>query len=221
MEPLDKQAILELYVSIMSEIKARLQVLSLWSQPSANLPRSPDKVADFPETVLAESCYLQIRRITELAALAILAAHNEDPQYRTKELTKKWGADDLLGALSKIEDSAMPEPIFTDLWADERPEHIVSKGIRDVPGLLGKIYREAGDKLHSGHLRFIASQRDKHYSFDFIRTSIASIVELFDRHILILPSGHMLTATLHWGRINRTDARWISAEWPDGLPQRA
>lgn len=218
MSPLDKDEVLALYVSLLAEVKARFQYIH-WS--ANQVPFEHRTIANFQgsfsSAIAAEACYLQLRRSTELIAMAVLAAHNEDPAFRTKTLTKEYSADKILNDLQKLSQSAMPEPVFTDLWNDEPPEMLLSKGIVDVRKLVGEIYQKAGDKLHSGHFRFVASQRDKHYSFDFIQKSLDDLVQLLDHHIIILPNGNMMAATLCWQTEKETRARWIDLEWPTGV----
>ena len=61
------------------------------------------------KTFHAEFCHLQMRRVSELIAIAVLVAHNELPDFRKKELVKDFNADNLLRQLGKLNAEAFPQ----------------------------------------------------------------------------------------------------------------
>jgi hypothetical protein len=81
MERIPDEDLALLYASLMSEVKSRLQKLHL----DINLQRIPSPHVE--KVFRAEVCYLQLRRITEIVAVAVLLAHNPYQAFRNQDLS--------------------------------------------------------------------------------------------------------------------------------------
>lgn len=101
---LPKTALPQLYATIMREIKVRLDAVGGSARRAFETNGSSSALLD------CEFCYLQLRRITELIALAVLLAHNGVAEFRRKKLMKEWKAADLIEMLAGLSDDAFPEP---------------------------------------------------------------------------------------------------------------
>lgn len=106
MVEIPKDNIHSLYASLMAEVKARLS--SVERQLSI-LPKFEDNRAQ--QGFLLEFCYMQLRRVTELVALAVLAAHNPLPEFREKSFVKEWNPDALFKRLAGLNPEAFPQPV--------------------------------------------------------------------------------------------------------------
>jgi hypothetical protein len=89
-----------LYCELMEEIKRRTEVIQ-------NVIGAQIKV---PIIVGLELCYLQLRMICELIALACLTVHGDVPATKAKRLTRAYNADQILKNLERLHPSFYPVP---------------------------------------------------------------------------------------------------------------
>jgi hypothetical protein len=168
-----------------------------------------------------EFCYLQLRRISELVALAVLAAHNPFPDFRTKDFVKEWNASALMKQLAKLSDVAFPRPSTVEPMG--RPDgaltilysidDFMSKSPRED---IARIYNECGDKLHSGALQFIAQQGPKarHYSMQFVVESMITYIKMLDEHTIVLPDQRVIFARVQLKSPGGVECRWLNPKPP-------
>src|SRR5581483_4185032 len=179
MVELPDKDILDLYGSLMVEVKARLTATNI--QLAATTKETNTAQIRFG----AEFCYLQLRRITELVALGVLAAHNPLPEFRTKNLLKAWNPDDLMRQLGNLSKFAFPHRGGSfDMGRPDGGRQVVfsaqdfaSGGPRDD---ICRIYNECSDKLHTGALRAVLKQREKVYSLEFIEESKDTLSDMLN-----------------------------------------
>lgn len=78
-----------------------------------------------PDAFLSvEFAYLQLRRITELMALAVLVAHNQVEDFRTSRFLERWNADTIFGILARLNEDGFPAPIrMNDVPSELRATH--------------------------------------------------------------------------------------------------
>jgi hypothetical protein len=90
---MDRQATIDLYASVMDEIRRRGDALnSLGSGGFAGLP----------SIIAAEVCYLQLRLTCELIAIACLVAHGDIEGSRTGRMQKAYEADWTMNNLERL-----------------------------------------------------------------------------------------------------------------------
>ena len=99
-QPTDLDEIGPLYAALMEEIKRRVDVLRAVLDGTYPLPVMP----------AFEFCYLQLRKICEVFALACLAAHGDIPGVRTKLLQKTYNADFIIKQLATLHPQFYPVP---------------------------------------------------------------------------------------------------------------
>lgn len=99
-QPTDIESIGLLYVRLMEEIKRRVEVIYHVLNGSWVMPQ----MAAF------ELCYVQLRKICEVFALACLAAHGDIPSVRTKLLQKAYSADLIIKQLGDLHPEFYPVP---------------------------------------------------------------------------------------------------------------
>jgi hypothetical protein len=86
----------------MEEIKLRLDVMGTLVKPEA--------ASLIPPWARGEFCYLQLRVVCELIALAALIAHGDIEATRTNKLQALYQADKIVKALSEIHSDFYPQP---------------------------------------------------------------------------------------------------------------
>jgi hypothetical protein len=89
------------YASIMEEAKLRLD----WINTAAS-----GIITVLPGTPLREFCFLQLRMLCEVIALACLVAHGDIPATRAKRLQREWSPDRILAELEKLHPHFFPQP---------------------------------------------------------------------------------------------------------------
>lgn len=168
------------YARFMEQVKMRIAAAQRAMRDSYEKRGSPDSF------LMAEFAVLQIRRVAELIALAVLVAHNEIADFRTKKFVKQWNAEAIFSHLAKLSDTAFPEP-FTMSAADE--DDVVDIFI-DATGHMSKselasIYSKCGERLHAGALKSL--EKPKQHSLGEIQTWCNRIVHLLNHHVVLLP----------------------------------
>lgn len=152
-------------------------------------------------------CYLQLRAICELMAVACLVAH-QDIAGGTK-LRRQWNAEKALKALQRLRPEFYPAPV--DITTDARGE--IASAPRWTASAfsaadLSRLYGETGSigKLHRAHLESYLEEltRESVLSYDNARAWRKRIEELLLIHQINLPGGRTLVCEL---RDPRSDGR--------------
>jgi hypothetical protein len=170
----------QVYLAFMQEIKWRFQhTVERLGSIRAN-PQAAHHILD------AELCYLQVRFICELIALASLSAHHEFGL--NKDLLKAWNADDIFTRLEAINPFCFPAPVKLTVDGDgnkqfsHAPERDLSREA------LCEIYGQCGDALHRGRLKHMLASKTKYYELDRLDASMQSIWALLAEHLILFPT---------------------------------
>lgn len=163
-----------LYARFMEEIKLRVDAIKLVFDGTSAMARMP----------AFEFCYLQLRKICELFALACLTAHGDIPGVRTKSLQTEWNADQIIKQLSDL------HPRFYPVPSEQRLDPKTQKPIQVVPlqsGFLTKdellrLYGECGNFLHRGSIRQLLGNWEPKPNFEKITEWIEKFVKLLNHH---------------------------------------
>lgn len=138
----------ELYANLMHEAKVRLDCLG-----NACLGRT-----GYPKPIVREFCYLQLRMLCELIALACLVAHGDMKSLQSHKTGKAYSADDILGMLERLRPHFYPFACIQKLSA---------KGVNELSILnpqplpkdkLLELYGKTHQHLHRGSLRKLLSE---------------------------------------------------------------
>lgn len=163
-----------LYATLMTEIKYRTGFILTAVNDSFPMSR----IARF------EFCYLQLRKICELIALACLTAHGDMPEASTKPLQKKYDADKIIKRLGALRPSFYPVPSKQRIDpVTKQPVEIID--IKD--GYLSKtdllrLYGECGQWLHRGSLKRVLDGLNPDLDFERIRFWVDRIITLLNHH---------------------------------------
>jgi hypothetical protein len=162
----------------MREIKFRLSAIESAMNGEAKLQR-----------ILAqEFCFLQLRMICELVALACLSAHGDLSE--ASRLKKEWSADVILEKLESLQDYFFPWPSrqlpgfgtakFRILDDDERPDCITKDELL-------KLYGLCGNYVHRGTYRNIFDvKRARIVDFETIFGHGERIMNLLGNHSVLI-----------------------------------
>jgi len=172
--PTDLAKIGPLYVKLMEEIKRRTEVVG----------QAVTGTYPIPPMVRFELCYLQLRIICEVFALACLAVHGDIPGVRTKLLQKTYNADQIIKQLSNLHPQFYPTP------GEQRVDLVTQKPIeviRVTSGFLTKddllsLYGECGNYLHRGSIRQLLTKWEPALDFKKIAAWIDKIAKLLNHH---------------------------------------
>lgn len=162
------------YCGFMSEIKTRLN--SIYDMMS-------DNSGKIPSVIMLESCYLQLRMISELISIASLSAHGDLVIGLTKSLRKEYAANKIIEAAELLHPRFYPQPGRQIIGNDGRVVEV--KKVKE--GFLGKaelkkLYFECGDYLHRGRLGNVLEEKTKTLDEDRILHWCKLIVNLLDHH---------------------------------------
>lgn len=173
-----------LYVSLMDEVKLRLAAIEAGT--SGKLPLMPDLVR--------ELCFLQIRMICELIALACLVAHGDLVQSR--DLRKEWAADEIMRQLSSLHPDFYPIPARAEVQGTN--VHFEELKTNPLPKaeLIG-LYGRCGDVLHKGSIKKLLSDKaPAKMEFPEIAALAAKFNNLLSAHVVVTRGEEKLIACI-------------------------
>lgn len=171
----------DFYRGFMSEVRIRLTALE------ENIVAVRAQPNDHSAFLRTEFCYLQMRFVCELIALAALAANSLSSQHASRKLLKTWQADQIFRQLQRINPHSYPMPVRET----QKPEgglHFEKKsgGVlqRDQ---LGTIYGACGNCLHRGTLARLSANQTTVYNLADLEKWSRSAKLLLAQHIVLLP----------------------------------
>ena len=192
------------YADLMIEIRSRLREVEM------QLTLADGEDSKRRLVFIAEYCYIQLRRIAELTALAILIAHNPHEEFRTNKLVTEWKPDKLLKMLGKLRPAAFPQNgIISRTPPNERVFIAASLPTTDVRDKICKIYTRCCDQLHVGALKSFLKSKSI-YDFNEIDSFWRYLVDLLDEHVIYLPDGRMAYTKLGYPNADEVTVQWIS-----------
>lgn len=178
---LSREEIGRLYIALMEEVKFRHQALA------DTLTSIAEEGVEARQTLQAEFAYLQVRRICELLALGVVAAHNRLPAARGRSFVHEYNASNVFKRLAGLNPLGFPRPFTGHRTADGGVKFIpVAQPIFDRQQL-SNIYNKCGDMLHVGKLAVLLTGSRKAYDIAELRQWSAGLAELLSQHLIYLP----------------------------------
>jgi hypothetical protein len=185
--PITPQA-LETYRSLMWEIKFRIEAID--DVLNGKL-RIRQKIAE-------EFCYLQLRMICEVIAIACLVVHgNLKPRPK---LFESYKASWIISELGKLHSKFFPRALGPDgREADGMLKFVEKTGGFLTQDELEKLWeRHTGTMLHRGSAKVILGKADRPVDFKKIGAWRTKIVALLERHTLVTPDEEqMIYVVMH------------------------
>jgi hypothetical protein len=175
-----KRALSE-YIQIIKEIRLRLDIIEGALNGETKLGR----------VFVQEFCFLQLRMICELIAIACVSAHGD--LALVSKLKRHWSADEILEKLETLDPHFFPWPSEESQDPVTKKLHI--KHVADAPECvtkdeLLKLYRLCGRHVHRGTYRNIFdTRRSRLVEFDEILSHCQRIVNLLAVHSVLIKRG--------------------------------
>jgi hypothetical protein len=113
-----------------------------------------------PVPLLREACFLQLRMLCELTALACLVAHGDMEETKVSTLQKSYNAGGIVKSLERLHPNFYPcpkKPVFS-------PGHVHLEeydGVFLTKDELLTLYGRCGDVLHRGSLRNLLNPKNQ------------------------------------------------------------
>lgn len=164
----------------------------------------------------AELCYLQIRKICEYTALAVLMAHDLYDENFGKNLMKEWHASEIFGRLLKLNPHAFPTAIIVSFDKNGSGQHHVELTERQLGSKeLATIYGQCGDRLHVGSLKRLIDNRIPPFDLGEITVWRNRLIEMLNNHMIMLPEiGMMLIVSLKGDEAGKARIIFTQANGP-------
>ena len=175
---------LGLYCSLMEEIKPRLAVMRQIA--------TMGELGTLPGRFVLESCYLQLRMICELIALACLVAHGDIAGTRTANTRKHYEADWIMGMLQELHPDFYPTPFVQHLVSEKTPNSPRRFHMEEIEtGFLTRsdlvaCNRECGKALHRGTVEGVLSRDQRQLSLKRISEWHNKAMTLLNLHMIRL-----------------------------------
>ena len=96
--PVDQEKQEQLYRELIGEVKVRCELILFALNSNLRIPTP----------FVREFCYLQLRMLCELIAIACLVAHGEITFFQSKDLTRNYSADDIIKRLTQLRSHFFP-----------------------------------------------------------------------------------------------------------------
>ncbi len=177
------EELLHLYAGLMEAIKIRISAID-----AGTLGRLP-----LPAQIIREFCFLQIRLICELLALACLVAHGD--LERASRLRNEWSAERIMGELEKL------HPDFFPYSVHPLNSHRAKSGISQVTPRQGELtkaefltlYGECNQFLHKGSLKnLLKGNSPVQFTFPDITSKAQRLNDLLELHTVFMIGGDRL-----------------------------
>lgn len=169
-----KRPDLNLYISLLEEAKVRALAID-------NALSGQTRIL---KPFLREFCFLQLRFICEIIALACIVAHSDIAAAKSKKMRKSYSAHFIIKRLGTLHPKFYPVP--TIAMRQGRTLHLKdAEAPYLAKGDLMRLYAVAGDELHHGSLdSVIAGEQQFNESLDDVREWLQKIVNLLSRHAI-------------------------------------
>jgi hypothetical protein len=171
---------MRLYAGLMTEVQIRISAI----QGAKSKPEllSPHLTEEF--------CFLQLRMICELIALACLTAHGEVQGAKSGKLNKEYSADRILNRLQNLHSDFYPKPSKLNSLGPHNYHVDDIEGPFLTKADLARLYRHCGSKLHRGSLKkLLSSESLTPVDFTKIENWTDEIIALLDLHRIHLIDG--------------------------------
>jgi hypothetical protein len=172
---LAKQTPEALYASLLGELKVRL----LW------IDHTLSGEIGLHGQVAEEFCFLQLRLVAELIAIASLVAHGDIEATRSAKLQKAYEADRILNALEKLHPDFYPRPAVHTMLGPGRHHFDWFEGPSLAKPDLVALWRRCGGILHKGGLAalVVPGQRTD-FNRDEVEGTVLRIRNLLSTHAI-------------------------------------
>jgi hypothetical protein len=180
----------------MEEVKARITCINTAALGKTGLPAP----------IAKEFCYLQIRFLCELVALACLVAHGDIAGLQSHKIGRAWSADQILKKMSQLRPHFYPIAI----QRDELPRPIsgqpINHNVKAVkPSPLDRdqllaLYGDAHKYIHRGSLKKLLSSKfplDPEFNIPEVIAKAQPISDLLGHHLIAISENKVMVCLLN------------------------
>jgi hypothetical protein len=206
----DKSSPQELYCELMVEIKERLLIIRQFGVEDANPKHG------LAHAYAHEFCYLELRFICELIALATLVAHGDIPATKNPKLQKSYKPGVILDGMLRLNPEFYPQALVQ--MQDQKGRLAGWRPARDPlrQEQLKMLWSECGGYLHRGTIKDL--ENDKPPDFWRVTQWHNKIIGLLNVHMICLVDRKSAFHVVLWDErdsvVMTPMDRWPS---PDGL----
>ena len=166
----------EMYASIMTEIKVRIEAINQGT--NSRLP--------LPAPLVKEFCHLQIRMICELVALGCLVAHGDIEATKSNKCQGEYSAQRIMDSLEKLHPDFFPRSYRQK---PHRGGRVVEFDHPEAPAMTKdeflRLYNDCGEILHRGNLKKLLTQRSPiQVHYPDITAKAQRLVDLLKLHVV-------------------------------------
>ncbi len=165
------------YSHLMEEVKRRIEIIQAASNPSFPLP----------PIARHELCYIQLRKICELIALACVVAHGDLKAVKSNMMQDEWHPSKILKRLERLHRDFYPTPVHEEFDGSQRGMSFKTADI--ATGFLTKsalieLHGKSGAFLHRGSVRSVLNGVEPKIDFSSIPVWTNQIITLLNAHII-------------------------------------
>jgi hypothetical protein len=184
LDPAIRKQIGETYCRLMIEILIRVEiVLNVVNNNPIPQTLAVQRIPTSHQLITGESCYLQLRMICELIALACLTARGDIQETQQNKLKEAYQADRIINALTRLHPDFYPMPSKqSPVKINGRWEKTYLKDGFLTKQELASLYHESGGFLHCGKLADIASRKDRLPDMKRIEEHCLKVWRLLEHH---------------------------------------
>ena len=180
---------IKIYAKAMGEVNVRINSVESLYEHVKILPK-------IPEPIIIESAALQIRKVLELIAFALLVANKG---IYSKKIEDEWHTGDIIKQMGIKNPNFYPVPLVCDKTSQALTERTNNYLTKDE---FTEVYGKYGDILHRlNPLKVKGLLSDQYYQkqADFIHDSSENIKNLLDMHtIQLVNEGIVWVICMDW-----------------------
>jgi hypothetical protein len=183
MRELSEIQVANYYVQLMEHVKWRMVAAQEIMADIHTNPGHPGLILNF------ELCTLQIRKICEALAIAVLVAHQLLDEATTNRFRDKWNADQLLGLLDQVNENSFPMKVKRRDQISKGIDHhfqIIRESVL-TKRQLRTIYSRCGELLHVGSLAGLLKGKRPEFRTRELEQWMKSLADLLQTHVIALP----------------------------------
>lgn len=201
-----------LYANLMDEVKLRVNCID--SAATGKMR--------FPNPIVREFCYLQLRMLCELISLSCLVAHGDITFLQPHKLGRSYSADEILDRLTKLRAHFYPIAVRQTILAGP-PRSFQLEPVEPSPFSkddLIKLYSETHKYLHRGSLKKLLSSEtpiDVTINLPEIVKWAQRINDLLSSHVIAINSDRVILCILRNVDDNMR-VQVVTAEKPPTVP---
>jgi len=163
------------YLVLRREVRVRMDAIN----------RMIGDPGGYDSRVVREFCYLQLRMIAELVALACVVAHDSPGRDDLKKLRRDYHADRILKQMERRHQGFFPRASIVVQIAEGHQEIQPQDGVGFTATQMREMWAKAGDVLHFGTVNKLRSQKPVDPEQADVRGYQRRLIDLLSEHVIL------------------------------------